>query len=158
MRHAVLLRSIQRFLEPGERLYDAAFMWTRHRLAYAYAGAAFIGMLVVAILAGFDRWPSRLAIAVMGSAVAITATTMYRVLASTSKGLVLLEGGKMRQVAKRRIRTLKPGTGVMIKRDTLITTDWTVGDSEYTVPKGSQKAMHRIAFIAAQPLSDGRSS
>ncbi|MGI9609634.1 MAG: hypothetical protein ACR2NL_05000 [Acidimicrobiia bacterium] len=150
MRHNILLRSIQRFLEPGERLYDAAFMWSRHRLAYVYALAAFVGMLIVAIVAGFEQWPSRLAIAVMGGAVAMTATTMYRVLASTSKGLVLLEGGKLRQVAKRRIRTLDSDVVVEIQRDTLITTDWKVGDSEYTVPKGSQKAMERIAVITAQ--------
>ncbi|MFW2383445.1 MAG: hypothetical protein ACN4GZ_16950, partial [Acidimicrobiales bacterium] len=62
----------------------------------------------------------------------------------------LLEGGKLRQVAKRRIRTLDPGVVVEIQRDTLITTDWKVGDYEYTVPKGSQKAMERIAAIAAQ--------
>jgi hypothetical protein len=150
MRHGVLLRSIQGFLEPGERLYDAAFMWSRHRLAYAYAVGAFAGMLVVVTIAGFQQWPSRLAIAMVGGAVAITATTMYRVLASTSSGLVLLEGGRLRQVAKRRIRKLEPGAQVEIQRDTMITTDWRVGGTEYTVPKGSQRAMERIAVLAAE--------
>lgn len=157
MRHGILLRSIQGFLDPGERLYDAAFMWSRHRLAYVYAVAASVGLLVIAILAGFEQWPSRLAIAVMGGAVAFTATTMYRVLASTSEGLVLLEGGKLRQVAKRKIRRLDPGTPVTIQRDTLITTDWKIGDAEYTVPKGSQKAMERIAVITARTTEDPRS-
>ncbi len=152
MRHQILLRSVQRFLEPGERLYEAAFMWSRHHLAYPYAIAALAGMFGVATVAGFQQWPSRLAISVMGGAVAITATTMYRVLASTSSGLVLLEGGRLRQVAKRRINTLEPDAVVEIQRDTMITTDWKVGDTEYTVPKSSQRAMERIAAIA-DPLT-----
>lgn len=156
MRHQILLRSIQRFLEPDERLYDAAFMWSRHRLAYPYAVGAFVAMFVVATVAGFQQWPSRLAIAVVGGAVAITATTMYRVLAATSGGLVLLEGGRLRQVAKRRIRKLEPGAQVEIQRDTMITTDWKVGGTEYTVPKGSQRAMERIAVLAAETREPGR--
>ncbi len=149
MRHSILLRSVQPFVEPGERVYDAAFMWTRHRLAYPYAAAAFVGSLAVAIAAGFEQWPSRLAVAVLGAAVAITATTMYRVLAHTSDGLVLLEGGKIRQVAKRLLKRLDGSAKITMTRDTLITTDWLIDEVEYTVPKGSQKAIERIAARVA---------
>lgn len=147
MRHHILLRSIEPFLQPGERLFDAAFMWARHRFSYFYALAGFVAVLGITTLVGFSEWPSRLALAVVGAAVSMTATTMYRVLASTSDGLVLLEGGKIRQVARSRLRKLEPGSVVEIQRDTLITTDWKVGDMEYTVPKGSQRAMERIAAI-----------
>lgn len=120
-------------------------MWTRHRLGYVYALAAFVGLVLVAVMSGFQEWPSRLVIGVAGAALAMAATTNYRVLAQTDAGFVLLDGGRFRQVATRLVRRLPDDVNISVQRDTLITTDWIVGDREYTVPKSSQRAMERIA-------------
>ncbi len=148
MRYNVLLRSVQRLLGPGEQLYGAAFMWQRHRLGYMYSLAAFIALTGIAIVAGFEDWLNRIVIGVAGASIALTATTLYRVLAATSEGLVLIEGGRVRHVGKSILRRLGPGTTVEIKRDTLVTTDWQVDGVEYTVPKSSQQAMQQISAIA----------
>lgn len=148
MRYNVLLRSVQRLLNPGEQLYGAAFMWQRHRLGYLYSIGAFVALTIIAIAAGFDDWLNRIVIGVAGASVALTATTLYRVLAATSEGLVLIEGGRIRHVGKTILRRLEPGITVEIKRDTLVTTDWNVDGTEYTVPKSSQQAMQQIAAIA----------
>jgi hypothetical protein len=145
MRRSFLLRSVERVLDPEERLEDAAFMWSRHRLGYVHAAASFVALVIVAIAAGFEPWPSRLVIGVAGAAVALTATTNYRVLALTSRNLVVLDGGRLRQVARRVKRRLPRDAAVRIVRDTMLTTDWLVDGVEYTVPKGSQRAMERIA-------------
>lgn len=147
MRYRVLLRSVQGLLDPGEQLYGAAFMWQRHRLGYVYSLAAFLGLLIVAIVAGFDEWPSRITIGLAGAAIALAATTMYRVLAATSEGLVLIEGGRVRHVGKSILRRMELSTPIEIQRDTLVTTDWKVDGVEYTVPKSSQQAMQQIAAM-----------
>lgn len=145
MRRSILLRSVERLLEPGEKLEDAAFMWARHRLGYAYAAGSFVALVIVAIAAGFEPWPSRVVIGIAGGALALTATTNYRVLASTTNNLVILEAGRLRQVARSVKRRLPREAAITIVRDTLITTDWLVDGVEYTVPKGYQRAMERIA-------------
>jgi hypothetical protein len=149
MRRSILLHSVERLLEPGEKLEDAAFMWARHRLGYAYAAGAFVALVIVAIASGFEPWPSRIVIGIAGATVALSATTNYRVLALTTSNLVVLDAGRLRQVARRVKRRLPRGAAVTIVRDTMITTDWLVDGAEYTVPKGSQRAMERIAALQA---------
>lgn len=145
MRRAVLRRSVMNLLDPGEAVGEAAFMWARHRAGYAIALGAWVVFTLVAVAAGFDEWPTRVVIGLAGGAVALTLTTDYRVLASTTNGLVLLDAGRVRQVARRLRRRLPPDTSIRLVRDTLITTDWEVDGVEYTVPKGSQRAMEVIA-------------
>lgn len=110
-----------------------------------YAVAAFVALVVVAATAGFEQWPSRIGVGIAGAAIAVTATTDYRVLAHTDRGLVLLVGGRVRQVAKRVIRDLPADVTIEIVRDTMLTTDWKIEGVEYTVPKSSQRAVERIA-------------
>lgn len=145
MRRAVLRRSVMNLLPPGESVGEAAFMWARHRAGYAIALGAWAAFTVLAIAAGFEEWPTRLVIGLAGGAVTLTAMTDYRVLASTTNGLVLLDAGRVRQVARRLRRRLPPDASIRLVRDTLITTDWEVDGVEYTVPKGSQRAMETIA-------------
>lgn len=145
MRRTVLHRSVTRLLAPGERLVEAAFMWCRRDRGYLVALVAGIGLVAVAAVAGFEQWTVRLVIGLAGASIALTAMTDYRVLALTDQGLVLCHAARLRQVARRIARRLPEGTEVAIVRDTLITTDWRVDGNEYTVPKGSQRAMERIA-------------
>lgn len=144
MRRNVLVRSVQR-LVPGAAVIDVAYMWVRHRSALLYAVGAFVALVVVAALAGFDQWPSRIGIGIAGAAVATSATTDYRVLAHTDRGLVLLVGGRVRQIARRVIRDLPADAEIEIVRDTMLTTDWTIDGIEYTVPKSSQRAVERMS-------------
>ncbi len=148
MRYKILLRSVQRLLDPDEQLYGAAFMWQRHRLGYVYSLAAFVALVLIAIASGFDDWPDRIAIGLAGAAIALAATTIYRVLAATSAGLVLIEGGRVRHVGKSVVQRMDLGTPIVIQRDTLVTTDWKVDGVEYTVPKSSQQAMQQIAAMS----------
>lgn len=151
MRRAVLRRSVTRLLEPDEALGEAALMWARHSSGYAYAAVAWVAFTLLAIVAGFDQWPARLVIGLAGAAIVLTGTTTYRVLASTSHGLVLFEAARVRQVARRISRRLPPEAEVRLVRDTLVTTDWVVDGTEYTVPKGSQRAMEAIAARLSTP-------
>ena len=81
-----------------------------------------------------------------GSAVpsAFTATTDYRILALTSRGLVLLRAGRVRQVARSiidrpaRTITIEPVGGNML------TVDWRIGDVVYTLTKNGQRSIERI--------------
>lgn len=144
MRRNVLVRSVKRLL-PDATVFDVAYVWVRHPSGLLYAAGAFIALVLVGMAVGFDEWPSRIGLGIAGGAVAMSATTEYRVLAHTDEGLVLLAGGRVRQVARRIIRVLPPDSRVEIVRDTMLTTDWTIGDTEYTVPKSSQRSIERIA-------------
>lgn len=120
-------------------------MWRRHRLMPPYAVAAFAAMLVVAAIAGWDEWTTRFAIGAAGAALAVTATTDYRIVADTSQGLVLLRASRIRQYAVEVLEMLPSGTDIEPVGGTLLATDWQVGTSVYTVPKSSEQAISRIA-------------
>ena len=119
-------------------------MWVRHSFSYLYGAAAFVALVVVAIIAGFETWPLRLGIGAAGAGIALTATTDYRILALTSKGLVLLRAGRVRQVARRIIErpartiTMEPVGG------TMISADWRIGEVVYTITKSGQHPIERI--------------
>lgn len=144
MRRNILVASVRRLLDPDEELLDAALMWVRHSFSYAYAALSFVALVIVSILSGFESWPFRLGIGAAGAAIAFTATTDYRVLALTTKGLVLMRAGRVRQVARSIIErppstiTMEPVGG------TLLTVDWLVDGVVYTLTKAGQNPIQRI--------------
>jgi hypothetical protein len=148
VRKAYLLRSVARYLDDGSEVVDAAYMWQRHRLMIPFAAVSFIGVFLVAGLLGFDDLATQIVFGLAAVAVAVTATSDYRVLARTTKGLVLLRASRIRQVAAGEPRRLPPGTGVVPGGGTLLAVDWEVDGSIYTVPKSSEQAMRRIASDA----------
>ena len=151
MRRNVLLRSVQRLLGPDEQLIEVALLWVRRPWSYLYGIVALAALLLVAIAVGFEQWTSRAAIAFAAAAIAVAATTDYRVLALTTEGLVLCRAGRVRQVARTIID--RPSRSIEMKPvgGTMITADWKIGTVEYTVTKSSQHAIERIRAARSAP-------
>lgn len=145
MRRANLLRSIARLLDEGTELKDAAYMWSRHRWMIPYAVFAALAVFLTSEWAGFTETPTRVALGFAAGAIAVNATTDYRVLARTSRGLVLLKSSRIRQYATEVLERLPKSTTIEVVGGTVLATDWQVGDAVYTVPKSSEQAIQRIA-------------
>jgi hypothetical protein len=145
VRRTTLFRSITRFLDDGVTLEDAAFMWSRHRWMIPYALVAGSAVFFAAGWVGFDGVATRTAVGFAAGAVAVNATTDYRVLALTSRGLLLLKASRIRQYATAVLEPLPDSTTVVAVGGTVLATDWRVGDEVYTVPRSSGRAIERIA-------------
>ncbi|MEE9416578.1 MAG: hypothetical protein V3V01_14935 [Acidimicrobiales bacterium] len=144
MRRRTLLRSVQRLLGPGEELIDAAFMWRRHRLMFPYALLAFVATALVAALAGWDDWASRVAIAAAGTAIAVTASSEYRVLVLSTDGLALCRSMRVRQFATKLLKRLPGDTLIEPVGGTMLATDWKIGAATFSVAKNSEKSIEHI--------------
>lgn len=143
MRRAVLWNSMLRIVtavdgEPGE-LRQAAYVWARHRLMLPFAAAAFVALVIVGYLAGFETWAARIGLGVAGAAVAVNATTEYRVLGLTEKRIVVARASRVRQKATNLVKILpldvrweRAGGG------TIVSSNWHVGEAIYTAPKVSE--------------------
>lgn len=145
MRKAYLLRSIARLLDDGTDVVEAVYMWKRHRLMFPFGIVSFVGMVVVAEWAGWDEWATRIVIGLAAVAVAVAASTDYRVLAQTSDGLFLLQASRIRQIATRLLEMLPPDATIRPVGGTVLAADWEVAESVYTVPRSSEQAISRIA-------------
>ena len=145
MRQGILYSSVRALLPEGERVLQIAHMWTRHRLTLAYAALAFAGFVALAFVVGVEQWSGRLGLGMAAAAVATMATTEYRVLVLTPKGLVLMNSSRVRQRAKAIIRRLPDATEVQAVGSNLVITDWSVDDQVYSVMKRHQSAMVAIS-------------
>ncbi len=145
MRYAFLLNSVRKVLGEDVAVHDAVYMWTRHRWVWPFGIAVFAGAVLVAPLAGVEDWPTRAVLAAAIMAVAVMASTDYRVLASVDNGLALLEASKIRQVATELKEHLPPETELKPAGGSVLASDWRVGAIRYTVPRSSETAMSRIA-------------
>jgi hypothetical protein len=75
----------------------------------------------------------------------VNATTDYRVLALTDRGLVMFKSSRIRQYATGVLARLPRSTPIEVVGGTVLATDWRVGEATYTVPKSSERAIERIA-------------
>lgn len=145
MRKRVLLASVQKRLPNGQQALLAAYLWTRHRWMVPFAVLAFVALLLVATVAGFETWASRIGIGLAGAAVAGSATTEYRILAKTDRGFALLRCSRIRQYATELLEQLPPSTTLEKRGGTMLTTEWAVDGQVYTVAKSSEPAMSAMA-------------
>lgn len=143
MRRAALFRSVHRLV--GEEVQEAAFMWSRHRWMLPYALIAAVVVFLTSEWAGFTELSTRIALGFAAGAIAVNATTDYRVVARTTKGLVFLRGSRVRQHAVAVIRRLPDDTRIEPVGGTVLATDWAVGETVFTVPKSHERALERIA-------------
>lgn len=120
-------------------------MWSRHRWMVPYAFVAGAAVYAASTWAGFTETSTRVVLAFAAGAIAVNATTDYRVLALTSHGLVLLRGSRIRQTAVSRLDRLSSTIEIRAVGGTVLATDWQVGDDVYTVPKSSEQAIERIS-------------
>lgn len=145
MRERVFYNSIQNFLDSDERIVHKVHMWTRHRLALPYMLVAGLAMFVLAILIGVEQWSGRVGLGFAALAVAAAACTEYRVLVSTTRGLVLLKSSRVRQKATGFIERLPADTLIEPVGSNLVITEWRVGTGIYSVMKRFQSPMVAIS-------------
>ncbi len=145
VRQAILLRSVERHLGPGERVEVVAYLWSRHRLMVPYAAVAGVGVGLLAAWVGFDTWSGRVGLGAAAAVVAALATTEHRILARTERGLAWLRCGRFRQVATGLIDRLGDDVELVRKGGTPVTSDWEVRGIRYTVPKRFGPAMEAMA-------------
>jgi hypothetical protein len=145
MRRAVLLRSVRGVLGEHVTVGEAAYVWNRHRWFMAYAMVVLALLVWLAPIAGIDDWPTRIVIGLAGSAIAVNASSNYRVLAETDEGMFLLRASRIRQVAIGEPEELPSNVVLEPVGGTLLATDWQVGDQVYTVARSSEQAMERMA-------------
>lgn len=145
MRRVFLLNSVARVLGEGTVVRDAAYVWARHRWVVAYASAVWAVVVLTAPVFGVEDWPTRIVIGLGVMAVAINATTEYRILALTDEGLQLLKASRIRQVAVAPIRRLTADTELERVGGTMLASEWLIGDIRYTVPRSSELPMERMA-------------
>ncbi len=151
MRRAVLWNSMLKIVRStggdAEELRQAAYVWARHRLMLPYAAVSFAALVVVAYLAGFDTWPSRLALGAAGAAIAVNATTEYRVLGLTDRRIVVAKASRIRQKASHLVKVLPLDTRwERASGGTIVSSNWHVGTSTYTAPKVSEIPMEDISL------------
>lgn len=145
MRRAALIRSVQRLVEPGAVVHDAAYMWARHKWMVPYGALWFLTVVALAPIGGIDDWSTRVAIGFAVAGVAVTATTEYRVLALVDDRMVMFTASKIRQVARRKIEEIGWRSTMAPVGGTVLAADWQIGDQQYTVSRSSEQAMSRIA-------------
>lgn len=144
VRKATLYRSVARLLD-GADVHVAAFMWRRHRWMMPYAAVAGIAVYLLASSFGIDDTGTRVALGLAAGAVAVNASSDYKVLARTSVGLVLCRASRIRQYAVAVDERLTDPIEVEAVGGTLLATDWRIGDvGVFTVPKSSEQAVQAI--------------
>lgn len=149
MRRNILMRSVAQVLGGNVRVDEAAYVWTRHRWTVPFSASVFVGIVVLAPIGGVIDWPARIALGLAGVAVAVLATTDYRVVAQTENGFAIFEASRIRQVAKALEKPLGGDPVIEPIGGTIIYTDWRIGEASYTAPRSSQKAMERMAAAVA---------
>ncbi len=131
-----------RLTNRSENLRQAAYVWSRHRHMIPFAAAAFIALAAVATWAELPTWSARIAVGAAGAAVAVNATTDYRVIGLTDERIIVAQASRIRQVARMVHSSLDLDVPMEpIAGGGLVTTTWRVGEAHYTVPRGSQIAM-----------------
>jgi len=145
LRHSILVRSVQQLLDPGEQVRTVVVMFTRHRWFVPYSLFAGLLLFMVATASGVESMTNRIVLAGCGLAVAGLATTNYWVLAETSQGYALCRSSRVRQYARSIVARLPASTELAMVGSTVVTSDWRIDGSMYTLTKRWEAAMRRLA-------------
>lgn len=145
LRERVFYTSVQKHLDEDERIIHMVHMWSRHRLGIPYMAVAGLAMTLAAYVVGIEQWASRLGLGFAAAAIAAAASTQYRVLVSSTKGLVILRSSRVRQKAVGFVGRLPEDTKITPVGSNLVITEWDVGGSIYSVMKRFQKPMVAIS-------------
>jgi hypothetical protein len=151
----VFVLSVVRRLPPETTLTAAAFMWRRHHLMVPFTAAAAVGLGVVAALFGFETGGA-IAVGLAGGAVAATASTRYQAVALTDRGLMVMPGSRIRQVAVGEATVLPRSTEVRLVSNVVIYADWDIGGQRWSVPRRHEKAMSTIAAASGGERKNNR--
>ncbi len=141
----MLVASVERLLPDGVGLIDVVFMWRRSAAVYLWASAAAVVALVVMAALQYGSTTTRLALALAVALTAAVVTTDSRLVAHTDAEPYVFQAGRVRQVARRLIGPLPADAELRVVGSNLVLTDWMVGGERFSVPKGFQSAMTRLA-------------
>lgn len=145
LRQHLLLNSVRKLVDDSEQVQAVVMLWTRHRLFVPYCIFAGIVLFIVGSVSGIDGLVNRAVIAGCGVAVAGLATTNHWVLAQTDRGLLLLESSRIRQYAKRLACRLDASTPLEMVGSTVVTSDWRIDGTIYTMTKRWESTMRSLA-------------
>lgn len=145
VRQHILLKSVQRLLPAGEHVRSVVVMTTRHRWLLPYAVVSGLALYGISTASGVQGLTSRLAIMACGTAIAAMATTDYSVLADTTDSFVLCRSSRVRQYAKQLTARLPHDTNLEMVSSTVITSDWRVDGTIYTMTKRWESTMRQLS-------------
>ncbi len=135
---------MRRLLRDDEDLLGVAAVWRRHRWFVPYTLLATLVVGLVAALSGFTAFGS-VGLGAAGGAIAATATTRQFVVAVTDRSLVLMRGGRVRQVAVEAMsRHPKRGT-VESMGGNLLVSEWSIDERVYSSYARSDQVLHALA-------------
>lgn len=149
VRRKILVRSAQRLLDAdgsSATVHDVIMLWTRHRWSIPYMIMCGILLYGVATVTGVEAVATRVVIAGCAVAVAAMATTNYWALAATSDGLVLCRSSRIRQYATKIERWLEPDAEVEMRGSTVVTSDWRIDGTDYTVTKRAEASLRQLSL------------
>lgn len=146
VRRRVLLRSVQRLL-PTETVHAAAMLWGLHPHVVPITIATVVGATAVGVAIGAAGATVAL-VAVATAAATAGLTRSYRVLAMTDDSFVMMRGSTIRLQAREILARLPQDIEVRKAGGSLLTTEWRVDGTTYTVRREWEKAMEAMASRA----------
>ncbi len=145
MRRRVLLRSVKRLL-PTDTIHGAAMLWGLHPQVVPMALAAVVAVGVVGAAIGAATTTVVL-VAAAGAATVAGLTREYRVLALTDDDLVLMKGSTIRLAAREVLERLPRDIEFRKAGGSLLTTEWRIDGTTYTVRREWEKSMEQMASL-----------
>ena len=146
MRRRVLYRSVQRLL-PADNVHTAAMLWDLHPQVVPITVAAAVAVAAIGAAAG-AAWATIALVAVATGAAVAGLTRRYRVLALTDESFVMLRGSTIRLQAREVLARLPYDIEFQKAGGSLLTTEWRVDGTTYTVRREWEKAMEEMASRA----------
>lgn len=104
--------------------------------------------VLVGVLGGYSV-QSRVLLGGIAAAIAIAATTQYRIFARTTTGLLILRGSRFRLAATSVVKRAGVETEFVPVGGNLITVEWRIDGVIYSVPKRADSELAKV-------LADGR--
>ena len=144
MRQRNLLRSVQRLLDDEERVKAASYGYARHRWTLAYALLAGGAMFFLVDLLGGYSVQSRVLLGAIAAAIAVAATTEYRIFASTTSGLLILKGSRFRLTATSVLKRVGEEIEFVPVGGNLVTVEWRIDGVIYSVPKRADSELAKV--------------
>jgi len=146
VRRRVLFRSVQRLL-PADTVHAAAMLWDLHPQVIPITIAAVVGVAAFGAAAGAAAGNVAL-VAVATAAATAGLTRKYRVLALTDESFVMMRGSTIRLQAREVLARLPHDIELHKAGGSLLTTEWRVDGTTYTVRREWERTMEEMASRA----------
>ncbi len=135
---------MQRLLDDEEQVKAASYGYARHPWTIAYALAAGGAMFFLVDLLGGYSVQSRVLLGAIAAAIAVAATTEYRIFASTTSGLLILKGSRFRLTATSVLKRVGEEIEFVPVGGNLVTVEWRIDGVIYSVPKRADSELAKV--------------